>query len=132
MKKITLIFLVLASSLIACNNDDDELGNPADKIVGTWGNYKDVYLPTNEVDNYDPYYSIDTFNLDGTATSSFDGLEIEGNWENLSDGVYKLSVFGMSANTNIEFVGNDEMIIYDNTDNSTSGDDWAYHYERIN
>ncbi len=129
MKKIAFVFLILASSLISCNNDDDnELGNSTDKIVGSWGNYKDVYLPTNEVDNYDPYYSIDTFNSDGTATSNFSGTEVEGSWENLGNGLYRLTVFGISVNQNIEFIGNDEMIIYD----SNTNDDWASYYERIN
>jgi hypothetical protein len=127
MKKNLLILLILATSLISCSNND-EGSSSSDKIIGTWGNYKEVYLPTNEISNYSPYYSIDTFKSDGSTSSKFSGTEVKGSWENLGDGVYKLSLGGISVNQNIEFVGNDEMIIYD----SNTNDKWAYYYERTN
>lgn len=127
MKKIVLLFAI-TFVLFGCSSDDDEgVNSSSDKIIGTWGNYKDVYIPTNEVDLYDPYSEVATFEADGTASSDFSGTSVSGTWENLGEGIYKLTLFGITVNQKIEFVGSNEMIIYDSNTNNTS----AFYYERI-
>ena len=124
MKKIA--FLLLIVFCYSCNKDDG-VNSSSDKIIGTWGNYKDVVIPTNEVDLYDPYYEVATFNSDGTASSDFSGASASGTWENLGEGIYKLTLFGLTVNQKIEFVGSNEMIIYDSNTNNRS----ASYYEKI-
>lgn len=126
MKKVILFLLVSTFCFTSCSKDDDGVSS-SDKIIGSWGNYKDVYLPTGETDSYNPYYEIITYNSNGTVSSKSNGITFSGNWENLGNGIYKLSMIGISVNQKIEFMGNDEMIIYD----SNTDDSWAYYYERI-
>jgi|TARA_B110000967_G_scaffold116389_1_gene119154 hypothetical protein len=99
----------------------------SDRIIGTWGNYKDVHVSENNVDNYNPYYSITTFNSDGSASITANSVEFQGSWEHIEGSSYKLTQIGVSKTQKIDFLGTNKMIIY----NGDRNDEWSYYYEKI-
>ena len=99
----------------------------SDRIIGTWGNYKDVHVSANDVDNYNPYYSITTFNSDGSARITANSVEFQGSWEHIGGRSYKLTQIGVSKTQKIDFLGTNKMIIY----NGDRNDQWSYYYEKI-
>jgi len=124
MKKIVLLFAIALVS-IGCSNSDNGGNSSSDKIIGTWGEYQEEYLPTNEIDTFITYQQVITFKSDGSVDSNYRGIPTTGTWENLGNGIYKLSLSVKTVNQQIEFVGSNEMIIYDDGNSS-----WAYYYEK--
>jgi len=122
VKKITFLLLLMLG--LSCSVTDDDVDWSSDKIIGTWEPYQEEYLPTNEIVTYTTYYDVMTFKSDGSASFEYFGKTTSVRWENLGNGTYKWTPEGIVIQK-IEFVGGNEMIIYD--DNS-----WAYYYEKTN
>ena len=124
MKKITFIILAIAITLSSCSKDEDSPETSVDKIVGTWGNYKDIDLTDDSVTTYDPLdvTNQETYKADGTV--KLFGGTIDGTWENTGNGNYKLTAIGIIFLAKVEFIGDTEMVLRMDTD--------EYYYKRIN
>jgi len=113
MKKLILLILIIGICISSCSKDSDDVHVDVDKIIGTWGNYKDVDLGDGYIWDYDPN-DIENqiiFNSDGTVLSYLgESTYIEGTWENMKNGNYKFAYLGIVEITEIDFVGNDEMV----------------------
>ncbi|WMI65520.1 hypothetical protein RBH94_15825 [Aestuariibaculum sp. YM273] len=129
LKRILLVSIAL--TIYTCSNESVESTNNQDPIIGRWGNFMDTYFACNGVEmileEYSPYYSIDTFKPDGTVTleGTFLGT-IEGTWENVGNGNYKFSLLGFTETSNVQFVCDKNIMKIDD-------DGWGYiYYEREN
>ena len=127
MKKITLILLVVISTLISCNKDDDTNNESSDKIIGTWGNYKviDDGEIWGEYDGESGYPTEYTFNSDGTYDVWWDVIGWGGNWKYISNGKFKFGEISINEYL-IEFINDNEFIIIDEEDKG-----WVEYYRRI-
>lgn len=126
MKKYIILFLVIGICISSCSKDDDPIKD-MDKIIGIWGNYKDIDLDDGYTWEYDPY-DIENqiqFLANGTLKIIFESENsyIEGTWENMNNGNYKMVYIGITEIIDIDFVSDDEMIF--------KFPDEEYYYIRI-
>lgn len=115
MKKIILFLLTFVFCFSSCSKDDDE--SSSDRLIGTWGDYKDVNVTDNiileEYDAYDPANQI-TF-LEGGVFEGYDTDEdgnivdtYYGSWKHLGGTKYEVNnIFTFVID--IEFVNDDEI-----------------------
>ncbi|WP_242134771.1 hypothetical protein [Aestuariivivens marinum] len=113
MKKVILLLLTMGMCISSCSKDDDT-SKDSDKIIGTWGNYKEVDF------EYGYDWEIDPYNIEnqvqflenGTLKSFIESETsyIEGTWENMNNGTYKMVYFGITEIIDIDFMGEDEMV----------------------
>lgn len=124
MKKMTFIVMAIAITLSSCSKDEDAPVTSVDKIVGTWGNYKDIDLTDDSVITYDSsdVENQETYKADGSVKLL--GGTLDGKWENIGSGNYKMTAFGLSFIFKVEFIGDTEMVLRMDTD--------EYYYKRIN
>lgn len=134
MKKIALLIISISICLTSCNKDDVG-GSSSDKIIGTWGNYKDTYIDENGdivTEMYDPYYEKDVFSADGKGTGylydsdckCFSNVGFQATWENLGGGNYKFSVLGFIVTHKVSFIGDNDMTF-------ETADKEVYYYRRM-
>jgi len=130
MKKSRIyLLLILFTFLSSCEEEDNGISSSSDKIVGTWGNFKETMIGCNDselpIETYDPYYEIITYNTDGTVNIEGNSIgDYNGTWKNLGEGQYQFSALGFTVNQKIEFIcGNN---IYKSID-----DDYINYYEKI-
>ncbi|WP_299115819.1 lipocalin-like domain-containing protein [uncultured Winogradskyella sp.] len=120
-----IALLLISITLTSCSTDESTNQNNNDAILGRWGTFKLIDDINNEIEYFVPYDGITTFNPDGTLTQIFLGTSTEGTWENLSNGTYRFSLFGFTAESEVQFISNTELTIYNDEDEYTE------HYRRI-
>lgn len=118
MKNITAL-LGLILILTSCSGDESSIQNQNDPILGRWGTYKTIDEINNEIEYFVPYDGVTTFNSDGTLTQTFLGATAEGTWENLGSGIYRFSLFGFIADSEVSFINNSEFTIYNSQEEYT-------------
>jgi len=71
MKNISYLFVLITCSIFhACSDENSSNSTIDDPIIGKWGNYQDVFLPDEELVEYNPYNEIITYNTNGTASAT--------------------------------------------------------------
>ncbi len=126
MKKLILLFSVLALTFTSCNSDDDN--SSQDPFVGTWKYYKyfedGVEIPLEDcedlltivISSNGTYITKDYFDYGNGCELDYTD---EGIWENEGSGTYSITSDGETFTQSISFEGNtmiieevDEGIIY--------------------
>jgi hypothetical protein len=130
MKKIALLIIAISISLTSCNKDD-EGGSSSDKIIGSWGQYKETYIEYDGAEvldeSYEVYYEVVTYKSDGTVKIENSQIgTYSGTWKSLGGDLYEFSAFGFTLNQRVEFRCTDNVYRAINL----SGDSYAY-YERV-
>lgn len=130
MKKVLFVFvLALSISFVSCSSDDDASPAGADSVVGTWEIYE-VYSQfefegfgtveetiSTETCTPTPVVSFGAegslnltdfeleFDFDDNEECFIDG-ELQGTWEDLGEGTFRLSIDGDTEEASIRTSGN--------------------------
>jgi len=113
MKKIKYLIIVAVAVMlsVSCSNDDDNDTNSSesDKIIGEWYMYKDIDLEDNSIELYE-LSDAEKFTFNSNGDLLIIGfLNIDGTWENLGNGNYKLTILGEPITLKFTFIGDNEM-----------------------
>ncbi|MEM5566524.1 lipocalin family protein [Psychroserpens sp. AS72] len=114
MKKLILLFSVIALTFTSCGSDDDS-GSGQDQFIGFWKYTQ--YLEDGVVQELDLCEDLDTILISANGTYNSkgyydygDGCELDydesGTWENLGSGNYSSTSDGDTYVVHIEFSGN--------------------------
>ncbi|WP_223550313.1 hypothetical protein [Aestuariivivens sp. NBU2969] len=117
MKKVILLLLTMGMCISSCSKDDetiDSITKDTDIIIGTWGKYKDVNLEDKCILECDPYDFKNQvqFLEKGTLLAFFERETsyVDGTWEKMNNGTYKMVCFGKTEIIDIDFTKEDEMV----------------------